>query len=282
MVKKEHEIIEEATELVRLPFSAVGHFTLAVAGILHSFFDYTGRILIFTFHILLQIVTLRISIRDVLLQMSQLGVDSLLIVTLCLSFTGMIFSLIVGQQASTYGVGKEYIGLAVVYTMCKDLGPVLGGLIMAGRAGSGITSQIGSMQVTEQVDALRAMAVNPIRYLVVPRVIAMAIMVPIVVFIGSFVGVMIGYYPVHVDEVLHVSHATYFESVKEGLDRDLVKTLFQKAFIFGMIIAVVSCMEGFRTRGGAEGVGISVTRSVVISMVLIFLADLIITKVSPW
>jgi len=282
LAKKENEILEEATELVRLPFSAVGHFTLAVAGILHSFFDYTGRILIFSFHTLLQIVTLRISIRDVLIQMSQLGVDSLLIVTLCLSFTGMIFSLIVGQQASTYGFGKEYIGFGVVYTMCKDLGPVLGGLIMAGRAGSGITSQIGSMQVTEQVDALRAMAVNPIRYLVVPRVIAMAIMVPIVVFVGSFVGVMIGYYPVHVDNVLHVSHATYFESVEQGLDRDLVKTLFQKAFIFGMIIAVVSCMEGFRTRGGAEGVGISVTRSVVISMVLIFLADLVITKLSPW
>ena len=278
MAKREHEILEEAGDLVRLPFSAVGHFTLAVTRVLHAFFDYAGRILILALHTLIQIVTLRVSIKDVLTQMSQLGVDSLLIVTLCLSFTGMIFALLIGQQAANFGFGKEFIGNAVVYTMCKDLGPVLGGLIMAGRAGAGITSQIGSMQVTEQIDALRAMAINPIRYLVVPRVVAMAIMVPIIVFIGSFIGVMLGYYPVHVDNVLHVSSATYFDSVEQRLDEDLVRTLFQKAFIFGLIIALVACLEGFRTRGGAEGVGASVTRSVVIAMVLIFLADLILTK----
>ena len=270
--------MEEAGDLVRLPFSAVGHFTLAVTKVLHSFFDYAGRILILALHTLIQIITLRVSIKDVLTQMSQLGVDSLLIVTLCLSFTGMIFALLIGQQAANFGFGKEYIGNAVVYTMCKDLGPVLGGLIMAGRAGAGITSQIGSMQVTEQIDALRAMAINPIRYLVVPRVVAMAIMVPMIVFIGSFIGVMLGYYPVHVDNVLHVSSTTYFDSVEQRLDEDLVRTLFKKAFIFGLIIALVACLEGFRTRGGAEGVGTSVTRSVVIAMVLIFLADLILTK----
>jgi phospholipid/cholesterol/gamma-HCH transport system permease protein len=278
--KKDHEILDEAAELVRLPFSAVGHTTFAVTRLLHSLFDYTGRIFILTLHSLLQIVTLRVSIRDVVTQMSQLGVDSLLIVTLCLSFTGMIFALIIGQQVATYGIGKEFIGQAVVYTMCKDLGPVLGGLVIAGRAGAGITSQIGSMQVTEQIDALRAMAINPIRHLVVPRLIAMAIMVPVIIFIGTFVGVMLGYYPVHVDNVLHVSNATYFNAVEQGLDEELVQTLFQKSFVFGMIIALVACLEGFRTRGGAEGVGLSVTKSVVIAMVLIFLADLVITKMS--
>lgn len=281
MPKREHEILEEAGDLVRLPFSAVGHFTLAVTRVLHSFFEYTGRILILALHTLIQIITLRVSIRDVITQMSQLGVDSLLIVTLCLSFTGMIFALLIGQQAANFGFGKEFIGSAVVYTMCKDLGPVLGGLIIAGRAGAGITSQIGSMQVTEQIDALRAMAINPVRYLVVPRVVAMAIMVPVIVFIGSFAGVMLGYYPIHVDNVLHVSSATYFDSVEQRLDEDLVRTLFYKALIFGLIIALVACLEGFRTRGGAEGVGASVTRSVVTAMVLIFLADLILTKLNP-
>jgi phospholipid/cholesterol/gamma-HCH transport system permease protein len=277
-----HDVIDDAAEIVSAPFSAVGIAILTAANGLHGFFDYTGRILIFTFHTLLQIVTLRLSIRDILVQASQLGVDSIMIVTLCLSFTGMIFAMVVGQQAADYGFGKEYIGIAVVYTMCKDLGPVLGGLIMAGRAGAGITSQIGSMQVTEQIDALRAMAVNPIRYLVVPRVIAMAVMVPIVVFIGSFAGVALGFVPIHYDPVLYVSSTSYFDAVENGLKNDLVQTLFIKAFIFGIIIAIVSCIEGFRTRGGAEGVGVSVTRSVVISMVMIFLADLIITKISPY
>ena len=137
------------------------------------------------------------------------------------------------------------------------------------------------MQVSEQIDALRAMAISPTRYLVVPRLIAMAVMVPIVVFIGTFAGVVLGYFPVHIEPALHVSQTTYFTAVEEGLKPDLVETLFQKSFIFGMIIAIIACIEGFRTRGGAEGVGVSVTRSVVISMVLIFFADLIITNFNP-
>jgi phospholipid/cholesterol/gamma-HCH transport system permease protein len=279
--QEKHDAFDEAAEIVSAPFSAVGHFTLAAVGVMHSLLDYIGRILIIIFQSVLYIVGLRVSGRDVLIQMSQLGVDSLLIVTLCLGFTGMIFSLIIGEQSAAYGFGKEYIGMAVVYPMCKDLGPVLGGLIMAGRAGAGITSQIGSMQVTEQIDALRAMAVSPVRYLVVPRLIAMGLMVPIVVFVGTFVGVVLGYFPVHIDPVLHVSRTTYFTAVEQGLKPDLVETLFQKSFIFGLIIAIVACIEGTKTRGGAEGVGISVTRAVVISMVLIFLADLIITYVNP-
>ncbi len=277
-----HDVVDEAAEIVSAPLSIVGIVILTTARALHSFFDYTGRILVMAFQSLLQIITLRLSLRDILVQASQLGADSLLIVTLCLSFTGMIFALVIGQQAADLNFGKEYIGVAVVYTMCKDLGPVLGGLVMAGRAGAGITSQIGSMQVTEQIDALKAMAVNPIRYLVVPRLIAMAVMVPVVVFIGTFVGVMLGFLPINIDPVLHVSSTTYFDAVQNGLKNDLVDTLFTKAFIFGIIVALVSCIEGFDAKGGAEGVGVSVTRSVVISMVLIFLSDLIITKISPY
>ncbi len=281
MDKNTHEALEDAAEIVSAPFSIVGQAILAVSNGLLSLFDYLGRVLILTFQTILYVIGLRISPKDVFVQMSQLGADSLLIVTLCLGFTGMIFSLIIGQQAAQYGFGKEYIGMAVVYPMCKDLGPVLGGLIMAGRAGAGITSQIGSMQVTEQIDALKAMAISPVKYLVVPRFLAMAIMVPIVVFIGTFIGVYLGYLPVHVDTVLHISYTTYFDSVKNGLKPDLLHTLFQKSFIFGLIISIVACIEGFKTRGGAEGVGVSVTRSVVISMVFIFLADLVITKFNP-
>ena len=281
MANEKHDALDEAVEIVSAPLSMVGNITLGFAHALHALFDYIGEILILTFQTFLYIVGLRLSIRDILLQMSQLGVDSLVIVTLCLSFTGMVFSLIVGQQAALYGFGKEYIGTGVLYAMCKELGPVLGGLVMAGRAGAGMTSQIGSMQVTEQIDALRAMAISPVRYLVVPRFIAMAIMVPIIVFISTFAGVVMGYYPVHFDNVLHLSHTTYFNSVEQGLKPDLVNTLFQKSLIFGMIIAIVACIEGFRTRGGAEGVGVGVTKSVVIAMVLIFMADLFITKFYP-
>jgi len=279
--KGKHDAFDEAAEIVKAPLSVVGNITLGIARMFLSVFDYIGGIFILTFQSLLCIVGLRLSIRDILLQMSQLGVDSLLIVTLCLSFTGMVFSLIIGQQAAIYGFGKEYIGVGVVYAMCKELGPVLGGLIMAGRAGAGITSQIGSMQVTEQIDALKAMAVSPVRYLVVPRIIAMAVMVPVIIFISTFAGVAMGYYPAHFDPVLHLSSSTYFNSVENGLKPDLVNTLFQKSLFFGIIIAIVGCIEGFKTRGGAEGVGVSVTRAVVVSMVLIFFTDLLITKFYP-
>ena len=259
------------------PFALAGWITTAVIQPIINTFDYFGRLLILTAQALWYIVTLRIPVALTIQQMAHLGTDSLFIVGLCLMFTGMILSIILAQQALDLGFGIPYIGGAVVYSMANDLAPVLGSMVIAGRVGSGIASEIGTMVVTEQVDALRALAVPPVRHLVVPRLIACAIMVPAIIYIGGFLGVTAGWIPVYLMPAAHVSQRIYFDSVTAMLDHKMLWVAFKKSLYFGVIIALVSCLEGFNTKGGARGVGITVTRAVVISMVLIFIADLILT-----
>jgi phospholipid/cholesterol/gamma-HCH transport system permease protein len=269
---------DQATGILLLPFAVAGWIATAIVQPVLNSLDYFGRMLLLVGQALWYIVTLRIPVALTLQQMAHLGTDSLFIVTLCLGFTGMILATILAQQALDLGFGTEYIGGAVVYAMAKDLVPVLGGLVMAGRIGAGIASEIGTMQVTEQIDALRSLAVPPIRHLVVPRLIACAAMVPAVSFIGGFLGVWAGWFPVHYwMPAAHISHRIYFDSVFYILSGKLLWIAGRKSLYFGIIIALVACQEGFATRGGARGVGVTVTRAVVMSMVLIFVADLILT-----
>lgn len=259
------------------PFALAGWITNAIVQPVINVFDYVGRLLILTAQALWYIVTLRIPVALTLQQMAHLGTDSLFIVGLCLMFTGMILAIILAEQAIDLGFGIQYIGGAVVYSLAKDLAPVLGSMVIAGRVGSGIASEIGSMVVTEQVDALRALAVPPVRHLVVPRLLACTIMVPVVIYIAGFVGVAAGWFPVYHMPAAHVSQRIYFDSVFTQLDYKLLWICYKKSLYFGIIISLVACLEGFATKGGARGVGITVTRAVVISMVLIFLADLLLT-----
>jgi len=263
--------------ILLLPFAVAGWVATAIIQPILNLFDYVGRMLILIAQALWYIVTLRVPVGLTIRQMSHLGTDSLFIVTLCLSFTGMIFAHILTQQAVDLGFGTHYVGGAVVYAMAKDLIPVLGCLVMAGRVGAGIASEIGTMVVTEQVDALRALAVPPVRHLVVPRLIACAVMVPVVCYIAGFVGVWAGWIPAHLMQGAHVSHRMYFDGVFAMLDNKLLWIAYKKSLYFGIIIALVACQEGFATRGGARGVGVTVTRAVVISMVCIFIADLLLT-----
>lgn len=259
------------------PLALAGWITNAILQPIINLFDYMGRLLLLVGQCIWYIVTLQIPVGLTIQQMAHLGTDSLFIVTLCLGFTGMIIATILTQQALDLGFGSQYIGGAVVYSMAKDLGPVLGSLVMAGRVGAGIASEIGSMKVTEQVDALRALAVPPVKHLVVPRLIACAIMVPVVCYVGGFVGVWAGWFPVHLMPGAHISHRIYFDSVFNILDPQLLRIAYKKSLFFGIIIALVACLEGFATRGGARGVGVTVTRAVVVSMVCIFIADLLLT-----
>jgi phospholipid/cholesterol/gamma-HCH transport system permease protein len=265
------------TKVLLLPFALAGRLTAVIVQPLINMFDYVGRLLMLTGQALWYIVTLRIPVALTVQQMAHLGTDSLFIVGLCLMFTGMIMSVILAKQALELGFGIQYIGGAVVYSMASDLAPVLGSMVIAGRVGSGIASELGTMVVTEQVDALRALAVPPIRHLVVPRLIACAIMTPVIIFIAGFLGVYAGWIPVNLMPAAHVSQRIYFDSVFAILDQKLLWITLRKSLYFGIIIALVACLEGFATKGGARGVGITVTRAVVISMVLIFIADLILT-----
>ncbi|HDS29933.1 MAG TPA: ABC transporter permease [Firmicutes bacterium] len=277
-ITDEVKTLKQPAGILLLPFALAGWIVTWVLQPIINTFDYFGRMLIMTAHALWYIVTLRIPVGLTIQQMSHLGTDSLFIVTLCLGFTGMILSTILTQQAMELGFGTEYIGGGVVYAMAKDLVPVLGGLVMAGRVGAGIASEIGTMQVTEQIDALRALAVPPVRHLVVPRLIACAAMVPAISFIGGFIGIWAGWIPVHYwVPGANISHRIYFDSVFYILSNKLLWIAARKSLYFGIIIALVACQEGFATKGGARGVGVTVTRAVVISMVFIFIADLILT-----
>jgi len=269
---------QDSPSILTYPLAVGGRMAEMIIQPVLNLFDYVGRLIMLVAQTLWYIVTLQIPLRQTIQQMAHLGSDSLFIVTLCISFTGMILSYILAQQAVELGFGTYYVGGGVVYAMAQDLVPVLGSLVLAGRVGAGIASEIGSMAVTEQIDALRALAVPPVRHLVVPRFIACAIMVPIICYIAGYCGVWAGWIPVHYwMPAANISHRIYFDSVFGILDYKLLWIAYKKSLYFGILIAIVSCLEGFATKGGARGVGITVTRAVVVSMVCIFIADLILT-----
>jgi len=207
-------------------------------------------------------------------QMYRIGVGSLPIVFLTAFFTGMVLALQSAHQMQRINA-EMYIASLVALSMVRELGPVLTALVVAGRVGAAITAEVGTMKVTEQIDALETLATNPIKYLVVPRFLALMFMLPLLTIYADFVG-MLGGYIIGVFK-LHIGSNMYINMTTSPLDlKDLYTGLF-KSSIFAIIIAIVSCYEGFRTTGGAEGVGRSTTLSVVTSFVLIIAADCLFT-----
>lgn len=278
-MENEHKdkIEETAREIAFAPFIVAGEIFLAFLQIILDIFDFIGQFLIYLFRSFAFILTGGMRINTIVTQMSFLGVDSLPIVILCLGFTGITLASILSQQIEDLSYGQELVGGAMLWSMTKELAPVLASLIIAGRAGAGITSEIGTMKVTDQIDALRASAIPPIRYLVVPRLVACLIMVPIICLFAAIVGTASGYIAVHYISPLRISYMTYFDSVRNFYEMDLARVLLKKSLVFGAIISIVGCIKGFEAHGGASGVGKAVTSSVVTSMIMIFLADVMIT-----
>ena len=217
---------------------------------------------------------LRLKRRQIVYQMNKIGVDSLLIVTVISLFIGMALAFQGSYLAQKMGM-QMYIASFVALAMTREMGPVITALIIAGRVGASIAAEIGTMTVTEQVDALRTLATDPVRYLVVPRLVASMIMLPLLTvysdFIGMFGGYMVGVWKLGVSSTLYTKMSFDFLIYK-----DVISGLL-KAFIFAIIIAIVACFEGLRCRGGAEGVGRATTQSVVSSFVLIIFANLLLT-----
>ena len=207
-------------------------------------------------------------------QCKKAGVDSLPIISLVAFFIGVILALQTAYQMQRLG-SEMYIASIIALSMARELGPVITALVVAGRVGAAITAEIGSMQVTEQVDALQTLATSPIKYLVVPRLLALCIMLPILTLYANIIGVFGGYL-ICVFK-LGVSSGMYRNITFSAL---LYKDLFTglaKALFFGMIIAFVSCYEGFNVEGGAEGVGKATARSVVTMFILIIAWDCFFT-----
>jgi phospholipid/cholesterol/gamma-HCH transport system permease protein len=207
--------------------------------------------------------------------MAQIGVDALGIVLIMAVTSGSVFALYTASLASNIGF-VDVVGGTLAYAFLNELGPVLGGIAFAARSGAAIAAEIGTMAVTEQVDALRAMAVSPVRYLVAPRVLAATLMLPLLIVIADFIGVGAGLLS---SSANGIPPATFLASVyKFAHARDLTNGMI-KALFFGFIIGTVACQTGLSTRGGATGVGRSTTRSVVLCVMLITIADVFLANI---
>jgi phospholipid/cholesterol/gamma-HCH transport system permease protein len=212
----------------------------------------------------------------VMQQMAAIGVESLWLVVVVSIFTGAVSAVQAAYQFEAV-VPLKYIGSVILRSVIIELGPVLTALVVGGRVGASIAAELGTMKVTEQIDALSAMAIHPVRYLVVPRVVAALVMLPVLTVFADFIAVF-GGYVVSVMALAVPSH-TYLSSLKEFfLLKDLLSGLF-KAGIFGGIIGWMGCYYGFQTEGGAEGVGIATTHAVVGSCVLVLISDYVLANV---
>jgi len=209
-------------------------------------------------------------------QMVFVGVRSVLIVFFVDIFTGIVLAMQTAYQLEKMGA-VLYVASIVAVSLCRELSPVLTGLVVAGRAGSSIAAELGTMKVTEQIEALDTMAINPTRFLAVPRFLALLVMLPALTILGNISGILGGFLVGTGN--LNINPDLYMQTSFKHLELKDIYTGLIKAAIFGIIIALVSCYEGLNTRGGAEGVGRATTRSVVISFVLIILADCIITSI---
>lgn len=213
--------------------------------------------------------------RDLVEQLDEIGIGSLNVVLLTGGFTGAVLALQSGFTLDQFGA-RSAVGRLVGASMIKELGPVLTALMVSGRVGSGIAAELGSMVVTDQINALRALGTDPIRKLVVPRILAGFLMVPVLTVISNAVGIL-GAWFVSVSQ-LRVASSIYWQSVFQGLYPQDVWMGLIKPFTLGFVIVTISCYVGLRTTGGTQGVGRSTTRAVVASSVGVLAVDFFVTK----
>ena len=221
------------------------------------------------------VVTPPIYYRDIIEQFDSIGIGSLTVVMLAGLFTGMVLALNSGITLDQFGA-RSMVGRLISASMVKELGPVLTGLMVSGRVGSGIAAEIGSMLVTDQIAALRALGTDPIRKLVVPRVLAGLVMMPMLSVLATGIG-MVGGWIVTVLQ-FHVASTVYWSSVVQGLYMQDVWMGLIKPFFIGFTIASIGCHVGMRTHGGTQGVGRSTTNAVVAASVAVIAVDFFVTK----
>lgn len=209
-------------------------------------------------------------------QMEEFGIRSLPVVLIIGAFTGMVFSLQSYQGFQRFGA-EMLIGPVVTLSICRELAPVLTALSVAGRAGSSMAAEIGTMKVTEQIDALETLATNPVKYLMVPRILSGIIMLPVLTIFADCIGIFGGYMvSVH---LLGVNPTIFIRSSFDVLHLEDITNGLIKAAFFGLGIALVGCYYGFFAEGGAKGVGKATTKAVVVSSVIILILDFFLTKV---
>ncbi|MDY7034299.1 MAG: ABC transporter permease [Thermodesulfobacteriota bacterium] len=239
-----------------------------------GFIEESGRITLLFIKTVIWIFRPPLNFKNVTRQMEEVGINSTPVVLIMAIFTGMVLAL---QSFSGFRRfnAEAFVGTVVALSMVRELGPVLSGLMVSGRVGAAMAAELGTMQVTEQIDALRTLATNPIKYLIVPRFLATLFVMPILVILSDIIGIIGGYF-VSV-RLLGTNATTYWKRTWDYMELDDVYVGLFKACIFGIIIATISCYQGFYTEGGAEGVGKATTRAVVLSSLTILISNYFIT-----
>lgn len=214
-------------------------------------------------------------VRDLVEQFEQIGIGSLTVVLLTGFFTGAVLAPQTGITLDQFGA-RPFVGRLVSASMVKELGPVLTGLILAGRIGSGIAAELGSMVVTDQINALRALGTDPVRKLVVPRVLAGVLMAPVLTIVADTIGIVGGWLIAVLQ--LRVASSLYWRSIVEGLYPEDAWMGIVKPFFLGYAIVTIGCHVGLRTSGGTQGVGRATTQAVVAASVAVIAVDFFVTR----
>ena len=251
------------------------NFLVSLGRVVLALLGETGRVVIFIKDALVQGMTPTIYVRQILDQMFRIGYNSLLVVGLTAFFTGGALALQIYLGSSRLNA-EQAVAFIVAIGITRELGPVLGGLMVAARVGSSIAAELGTMRVTEQIDALVTLSTNPFKYLVGPRLIAAVTTLPILVAIGDTIGIMGGY--IVGTRSLGFNSYSYLKNTTTNLQVDDVTSGLIKAAVFGFTIALMGCYHGFNSRGGAQGVGRATINAVVSSAILILAANFALTS----
>jgi phospholipid/cholesterol/gamma-HCH transport system permease protein len=251
-------------------------FLPSIGRVFINFLGAAGRFAMFTLSALSHCFRPPFYFRLIGRQMVDIGFYSLPVVGLTAVFTGMVLALQTNTGFSRFGAASV-TATVVVLSVTRELGPVIAALMVAGRIGASIAAEIGTMRVTDQIDALSTLSTNPLKYLVVPRIIAGLVTVPILVLIADIIGIFGGY--LVGTYKLGFNAATYLNNTAQNLTAIDVSSGLIKAAVFGFIVALMGCYHGYHSRGGAQGVGAATTHAVVSSSVMILLFDYVLTSI---
>jgi phospholipid/cholesterol/gamma-HCH transport system permease protein len=235
-----------------------------------------GKILLLFLSVLSWMIRPPLRLRLIFKQMEFVGVKSIFVVVLTGIFTGMVMALQGYYGFRMFGA-ESLVGSTVALGMTRELGPVLTSLMVTARAGSAMAAELGTMRVTEQIDALYVMAANPVKHLIVPRVIAGVVMLPLLTIVSDFVGTIGGYFVGVI--ILDINEGAFIKNITMYVDLDDIYNGLIKAAFFGLILSLIGCYKGFNTTGGAEGVGRATTEAVVLASISILISDYFLTAI---
>lgn len=249
--------------------------TAAFGGV-RRFIETSGTIALLGGRAAVRAVRRPFGLDELIRQLESIGIRSISVVVLTAIFSSMVMTVQFAVQLARFG-SKEYVGNVVSLSLIRELGPVLTALMVGGRVGAGITAELGSMSVTEQIDAMRSMGADPVKELVVPRVLAAAIALPLLTVLANVLGVAGAMVVARLEAGVNMTY--FFHAVLRAIDvSDLMGGLIKTVF-FGTMIALIACYKGMNTRGGTEGVGRATTETVVITSITTLVADFVLTKI---